>query len=219
MGHVVEDDSHAANGVDGSDTVEIPCITIAQLLAKHNITHVDMLSIDIEGAEYDALSPLQTPSGRDIEIDVVTMEVFWSDINLRWLMSDMGFWKVTDIAHVDDIFVRVQFMDHPTVSSRDNYYKMMQNSQQQRQRPIIAPWYLLQANQDGRCQELKKDACNYDGNNRLVGKYRSMTAKQGQAAKYAAPHHESALVDTCISIYVVIFFFKKAHLLSKTLSG
>jgi len=141
MGHVVmEDKSSAANGVDGSDTVDIPCMTIMQLLEKHNVTHVDMLSIDIEGGEYDALVPLLTPVGRQIQIDVVMMEVFWSDIQLRWLMSDMGFWKVTDIAHVDDVFVRVQFMDHPTASSRDNYYQMMQNSQRNRGRPFVAPW-------------------------------------------------------------------------------
>jgi hypothetical protein len=140
MGHVVADDSTAANGVDGSDTVGIPCMTITHLLAKHNVTHVDMLSIDIEGAEYDALAPLLVAEARDIKIDVVAMEMFWSDVQLRWLMSDLGFWKVTDIAHVDDIFVRVQYMDHPTVSSRENYYRMMQDSQRQRQRPIIAPW-------------------------------------------------------------------------------
>jgi hypothetical protein len=140
MGHVLEDDSAAANGVNGSDTVEIPCMTITQLLAKHNVTHVDMLSIDIEGAEYDALAPLLMPDARDIKIDVVAMEVFWSDVQLRWLMSDLGFWKVTDIAHVDDVFVRVQYMDHPTVLSREHYYRMMQDSQRQRQQPIIAPW-------------------------------------------------------------------------------
>jgi hypothetical protein len=140
MGHVVADNSNAANGVDGSDTVEIPCMTITQILAKHSITHVDMLSIDIEGAEYDALSPLLSLAGRNIQIDVVAMEAFWSDIQLRWLMSDMGFWKVTDIAHVDDVFVRVQSMDHTTSSSRDGYYRMMQNSQRERGRPFIAPW-------------------------------------------------------------------------------
>lgn len=116
--------------------VEIPCITITELLARHNVTHVDMLSIDIEAAEYNALSPLLRPDARD----VMTTEVFWSDAQLRWLLSDLGFWKLTDIAHVDDIFVRVNFMDHATVDARPHYYKMMQDSQRQRGRPIIAPW-------------------------------------------------------------------------------
>lgn len=110
------------------------------MLAKHNITHVNMLSIDIEAAEYNALSPLLRPEARDIKIDVMTTEVFWSDAQLRWLLSDLGFWKVTDIAHVDDTFVRVKFMDHATVDARPNYYKIMQDSQRQQGRPIIAPW-------------------------------------------------------------------------------
>ena len=140
MGHVVDQDSGATNGVDGVDTVEIPCITITQLLAKHNVTHVDMLSIDIEAEEYAALSPLLEPEARDIKIDVVTAEVFWSDAQLRWLMSDLGFWKVTDIAHVDDIFVRMEFMDHTTADAREHYYQMMRSTQRERSRPIIAPW-------------------------------------------------------------------------------
>lgn len=140
MGHVVDQDSGATNGVNGTDTVEIPCITITQLLAKHNVTHVDMLSIDIEAEEYAALSPLLDPEARYIKIDVVAAEAFWSDVQLRWLMSDLGFWKVTDIAHVDDIFVRVQFMDHATADARQHYYQMMKSKQRERNRPIIAPW-------------------------------------------------------------------------------
>lgn len=140
MGHVVDQNKKETNGVDGIDTVKIPCITITQLLAKYNVTHVDMLSIDIEAAEYAALSPLLEPEARVIKIDVVTAEVFWSDAQLRWLMSDLGFWKVTDIANVDDIFVRMQFMDHATADARQGYYQMMRDAQRQRNRPIIAPW-------------------------------------------------------------------------------
>ena len=142
MGHVVVgQDNGATNGVqDDGETVEIPCLTITELLAKHNVTHVDMLSIDIEAAEYNALSPLLVPEARDIKIDVMTVEVFWSDAQLRWLLSDLGFWKVTDIAHVDDIFVRVKFMDHAMADARPSYYQMMQASQRERGRPIIAPW-------------------------------------------------------------------------------
>jgi FkbM family methyltransferase len=46
--------SHAA----GARTLEVPCVDLSTLLQQNNHTHIDLLKIDIEGAEYDVLDDL-----------------------------------------------------------------------------------------------------------------------------------------------------------------
>lgn len=44
---------------DGSgETIEVPCEDLATLMQKHGHKHIDLLKIDIEGAEYEVLEDL-----------------------------------------------------------------------------------------------------------------------------------------------------------------
>tara|TARA_R110002096_G_scaffold11890_3_gene43350 strand:- start:286 stop:933 length:648 start_codon:yes stop_codon:yes gene_type:complete len=42
--------------IDGSNIVEVPCITVQELVDKHKIKEVDLFSLDVEGYELDVLN-------------------------------------------------------------------------------------------------------------------------------------------------------------------
>src|SRR5579859_661002 len=46
----------STDGAGEGETVEIPAMTLGQLLERHNLEQADLLKMDIEGAEYDLLS-------------------------------------------------------------------------------------------------------------------------------------------------------------------
>ena len=51
---------------------KVQCLPLPMLLAKHDVTHVDFMSLDIEGAEGMALEGMRSSS---IKIDVLVIEV------------------------------------------------------------------------------------------------------------------------------------------------
>ena len=133
VGHVVGNGGDAdagGRGGGGGGEIVVPCTSIDKLLAKHGITHVDFMSIDIEGFEMTALTPFPSSA----PIDVIVMETFWSTSHMRWKMMDNGYWLMGDVGMVDDVFVR---MDKPPAapsnqgSQRHAHYRLLQNTQKQ----------------------------------------------------------------------------------------
>ena len=55
---------------------EIDCFTPKTIFEKFNISHIDFLSIDTEGGEFDILSSINL---KEIDVDVITIEVNYSD--------------------------------------------------------------------------------------------------------------------------------------------
>lgn len=68
--------------------VDVPCYRLADVLADHNIEHVDYLSIDVEGAEYSILNSLDF--GR-LSITVIGVENNYQDPRLPELLSSAGY--------------------------------------------------------------------------------------------------------------------------------
>lgn len=68
--------------------IDVQCYPLMSLLDKHNITHIDFLSIDTEGGEFDIL---QSIDFEKIYIDVITVENNYKDTRLRELLTKKGF--------------------------------------------------------------------------------------------------------------------------------
>ena len=66
------------------------------------ITHVDFLSLDVEGHE---LEVLKTIDFSKVTIDVITVENDYNDESIREILYANGFMLFGRV-HVDDIFVR-----------------------------------------------------------------------------------------------------------------
>ena len=83
------------------NAIRVPCMTLDAILRKHGVTHVDFMSIDIEGSEINAFRGFP----ENVGIDVITMETFWSTSRLQWALSDLGYTRLTDIAMLDEVYV------------------------------------------------------------------------------------------------------------------
>ena len=68
--------------------IEADCFTFNELLDKHNIRHIDYLSIDTEGAEYSILRSIDF---NHIDISVVGVENNYADSRFPIFMKKNGF--------------------------------------------------------------------------------------------------------------------------------
>lgn len=94
---------HIAKSSQEGNTVTVACTPLATVLREYGVAHVDFLSIDIEGNEISALSGYDWEA---IPIEMILIETAWSSEKLDMLLSDAGMWKVTDLAYLDDLYVR-----------------------------------------------------------------------------------------------------------------
>jgi len=84
----------------GKEIYQVQTNTLANLLDKHSIRHVDFLSIDTEGSE---LKILETVDFDNIHIDVITIEDNYNDPQLTKFFTDRNYTMVKKIA-CDKIF-------------------------------------------------------------------------------------------------------------------
>lgn len=88
-----------------SELIPVQCYQLNELLEKNNIAHVNFLSIDTEGNEFDILT------GIDFErykIDVIAVEDNYGDSRFTSLLSEKGYNFVTKLTS-DLIFVHKDF--------------------------------------------------------------------------------------------------------------
>jgi FkbM family methyltransferase len=83
--------------------IKIPCMSLDALLEKHKVQHVDFMSLDVEGFEERVLNAF---SGWN-KVDFIVMEMIWSNVHLQWLMADQGFYRITDVGGLDDVYMRM----------------------------------------------------------------------------------------------------------------
>lgn len=72
----------------------MPALTLAFLLRKHDITHVDYLTLDIEGAEF---SVLRVFPFADFDIDVFDIEDNFGNYPIGELMEQNGYKKIMEM--------------------------------------------------------------------------------------------------------------------------
>ncbi len=71
---------------------DVDCFKLNDLLEKHNMYHVDYLSIDTEGGELDILKTIDFSK---FDIDVITIEDNYGYPEIRTLMREKGFVLIT----------------------------------------------------------------------------------------------------------------------------
>jgi len=76
-----------SHGGDYED-IEVDCFNFNELLEKHNIDHVDYLSIDVEGIEYKILKTIDFDR---VNISVIGVENNYADYKIPQLLIKKGF--------------------------------------------------------------------------------------------------------------------------------
>lgn len=81
------------------EEMTVPCFSFNQLMEKHGISHIDFLSVDTEGGEFDILSSIDYEK---YSIDVITVEDNYSDPRFVPLLESKGY--RLDSLHPPDLF-------------------------------------------------------------------------------------------------------------------
>ena len=88
----------------GSGSWQAACITLDQMLTQQGITKVDLVSLDIEGAEIEMLSVFPF---HKYDIDVWIVETFWLDHrSIDKLFMDVGYAKVAQLS-IDSVYKKL----------------------------------------------------------------------------------------------------------------
>lgn len=100
--------SSTSNGSGTFEEIEVNCYKINDILALHDIYHVDYLSLDTEGSELEILKSI------DFErytIDVIDVENNFHESMFEEFLIAKGYKKLTELAW-DDIYVRTAWYDN-----------------------------------------------------------------------------------------------------------
>ena len=93
--------------------VKVPCEPLSQIFGKHNISKIDLFSLDVEGQE---AAVLETIDFSKVKIDVMVVEndAFMTQENLvkrvREIMQQNGFLLITGKIERSDIFVHSGYL-------------------------------------------------------------------------------------------------------------
>jgi len=111
----VEHKNRVENEVDKKEhNVTVQCTRLATLLKEHNIHHVDLLLIDIEGGEPDVLKTIEEDN---LDIDVVVAENNYPDkIDFGTYLAPIGYKKVERLSG-DEFWVKRTKFPHLFPSS------------------------------------------------------------------------------------------------------
>ena len=78
-----------------SHIITVPCFTLTEIFENHNMNHIDLLSIDTEGSEYQILQGIDFSK---VHINAITIEINYPNSeehnNIRKLLSSNGFYPV-----------------------------------------------------------------------------------------------------------------------------
>ena len=85
---------------------------VKDVFQEHKITHIDYMSIDVEGHELEVLKGIDFKA---VRINVISMEnnpdlTIWGDIQGRQILLDNGFVFYARIPMLDDIYVHADFL-------------------------------------------------------------------------------------------------------------
>lgn len=87
------------------EIIPVQCYLLNDLLEEHGITHVNFLSIDVEGGEYDILTSIDFSR---CQIDIITVENNYGDPRFTPLLKEKGFNLIGHLEQ-DLLFVHKDF--------------------------------------------------------------------------------------------------------------
>lgn len=82
------------------EIIYVDCITINDLLKKYTISHIDLLSIDIEGGEEAIIKSINFDN---VTIDVIVVENNFNELGIKEYLLDKGYIYITRLGK-DDIY-------------------------------------------------------------------------------------------------------------------
>lgn len=94
-------DKEIAQYGGSKQVISVPCIRFKDLFLKHNISHVDFLSLDIEGGEEAAL---KTIDFTQVQIDAIIVENNFNEDRIKSYLESQGYHRVERLGK-DDIYV------------------------------------------------------------------------------------------------------------------
>src|SRR6185295_10787891 len=84
------------------EIIQVPCYTLGDLLDKYNMKHIDYLSIDTEGGEYEILKSINF---KKYTIDFITVEDNYKSSKLQKFLKKKGYQLVAKLTY-DLVFKR-----------------------------------------------------------------------------------------------------------------
>jgi FkbM family methyltransferase len=102
-----EGDYNSGQRSDGNETIYVPTITLESLLTRYNAPkHIDFLSIDTEGSEFDILNAFDFSK---YQIDYISVEHNYSNkrADIKTLLESNGYHREFEIfSRWDDFYVK-----------------------------------------------------------------------------------------------------------------
>lgn len=98
--HLKRVEKEVSEGKQHSDTIKVEVVDFIQLLDIYKISYVDILSIDVEGSEFDILSGI--PFSK-VKIDVIVVENNYGDLKIRMFLKKQGYKFIVHVGD-DDIY-------------------------------------------------------------------------------------------------------------------
>lgn len=90
----------------GSESiVDVQCLAFNDLIDKHSLYHINLLSVDTEGGEIDILRSIDY---KKVIIDIVLVEVNFNDNDIKDFMTQNGFVFDAKVG-ADEIYVNVGY--------------------------------------------------------------------------------------------------------------
>lgn len=86
--HIKRIDKEIAKFGGEREEIEVPTVTLNEIADQEGIKHIDFLSIDTEGGEFDILKSIDFSK---LDIDVITIENNYQDLNFREHLERQGY--------------------------------------------------------------------------------------------------------------------------------
>ncbi|MDR3646571.1 MAG: FkbM family methyltransferase [Candidatus Babeliales bacterium] len=100
--HLVRLNNEIARDGGSCNVIEVPSLNINNILRENNITKVDYLSLDTEGAELEILKSIDFDS---FYIHAISVENNYSDESFKLFLESKGFKLVTTLGNQDEIYI------------------------------------------------------------------------------------------------------------------
>jgi len=94
-------------GTCRGEIISAKCYTLERVLKENNINHIDYLSVDVEGAEFDILKSINFD---EIDIDVIDVENNFEKPQIRNFLQSKNFMFVSRVGN-DDIFRKSSYIE------------------------------------------------------------------------------------------------------------
>ena len=82
--------------------IDVPALNLNTILKEHGFFHIDFLSIDVEGGEFEILKTIDFGT---VDVSVICIENNYNDNRQRQFLNSKGFQLVAILGGTDEIYV------------------------------------------------------------------------------------------------------------------